>query len=412
MKTLYICYFGLREPLVQTQVLPYLREIRDGGIDVSLLTFEPKKYAFSPADAERQRLQLRSEGISWYSIPYHKRPTLPATVYDILAGAWLVSRLARRHKIDVLHARAHIAAAIGALAKLFSGARLLFDVRGLLPEEYVDAGLWPRDGYLYRLAKAAERRFFAAADAFVVLTERARGLLFQAHSDTDDLGRPVEVIPCCVDSERFHAANFLSKDGLRNELHLEGRRVIVYVGALGGWYLTDEMAEFLAVAHEQDSSTFSMVLTQTDPAIMGARFERVGIEEKDYLIRQVPPEDVPRYLKAADIALAFIKPCFSKLASSPTKIAEYLAGGLPVVINSGIGDLDELLRTDQVGVSIKECQREEYQRALREIELLRQDESLPLRCRASARNRFDLKTVGGQRYRRIYRRLLDSGEGS
>jgi len=31
-KTLYICYFGLREPLVQTQVLPYLREIGKGGV--------------------------------------------------------------------------------------------------------------------------------------------------------------------------------------------------------------------------------------------------------------------------------------------------------------------------------------------------------------------------------------------
>ena len=30
-KTLYICYFGLREPLVQTQVLPYLRELLREG---------------------------------------------------------------------------------------------------------------------------------------------------------------------------------------------------------------------------------------------------------------------------------------------------------------------------------------------------------------------------------------------
>ena len=40
-RTLYICYFGLREPLVQTQVLPYLRQIVRDGIEVSLLTFEP-----------------------------------------------------------------------------------------------------------------------------------------------------------------------------------------------------------------------------------------------------------------------------------------------------------------------------------------------------------------------------------
>ena len=41
MRTLYLCYFGLREPLVQTQVLPYLRQLAGQGIGVCLLTFEP-----------------------------------------------------------------------------------------------------------------------------------------------------------------------------------------------------------------------------------------------------------------------------------------------------------------------------------------------------------------------------------
>ncbi len=45
MRTLYLCYFGLREPLVQTQVLPYLRQLSRSGIDVGLLTFEPNRRA-------------------------------------------------------------------------------------------------------------------------------------------------------------------------------------------------------------------------------------------------------------------------------------------------------------------------------------------------------------------------------
>ena len=39
--TLYICYFGMRQPLVETQVLPYLAELAKGGVKVSLVTFEP-----------------------------------------------------------------------------------------------------------------------------------------------------------------------------------------------------------------------------------------------------------------------------------------------------------------------------------------------------------------------------------
>src|SRR5205085_11606858 len=54
---LYICYFGLREPLVQTQVLPYLRELAARGHRMSLLTFEPSPWRHGEGEQWRERLQ-------------------------------------------------------------------------------------------------------------------------------------------------------------------------------------------------------------------------------------------------------------------------------------------------------------------------------------------------------------------
>jgi Glycosyl transferase 4-like domain len=185
MRTLYLCYFGLREPLVQTQVLPYLRQLSRSGIDVGLLTFEPNRRAsWSQSEARDWCDRLQADGIGWFSLPYHKRPSLPATTYDIAVGGWMAARLVRRHGYDVVHARAHVAAAMGAIAKRLAGCRLIFDVRGFNPEEYVDAGVWPENGLNYRLAKRVERRLLAAADGFVVLTEKARDILFPGCSDT------------------------------------------------------------------------------------------------------------------------------------------------------------------------------------------------------------------------------------
>ena len=54
LRALYICYFGLREPLVQTQVLPYLCELAGGGVEMSLLTFEPEATRrWTPASSQR-----------------------------------------------------------------------------------------------------------------------------------------------------------------------------------------------------------------------------------------------------------------------------------------------------------------------------------------------------------------------
>jgi glycosyltransferase involved in cell wall biosynthesis len=407
VSTLYLCYFGLREPLVQTQVLPYLRRLVAGGVDVHLLTFEPRmRESWPREETEAQRAALASEGISWHARAYHKSPSLPATVYDITAGALAAARIVRKFNVDVLHARSHVAAAMGAAAKRLTRRPLIFDIRGFLPEEYADAGVWERGGRLFRVAKRVERRLLDAADGFVVLTEKAREILFPDYDDADARTRPVEVIPCCVDMARFRAAGTLSRESLREELGLTDRRVVVYVGALGGWYLTDETAELLAAAHGQDPKTFSLVLTQSPPEMIAAPLRARGVSEEDFLVRRVAPADIPRYLKASDIAVSFIKRCYSKLSSSPTKLAEYLAAGLPVICNAGIGDVDEVVEGNRVGVVVRELNREAYAAALAEADALRAETGAAERCRECAARNFDLEKVGGERYLRLYRRVL------
>lgn len=409
--TLYLCYFGVREPLVQTQVLPYLRELAAGGLRVSLLTFEPEmEKRWSAETIAALRAGLQEEGISWYLLPYHKRPSLPATLYDIWCGAKFAHALAQSENVQVLHARAHIAAAMGALAKFGLGKKrlkLVFDIRGFVPEEYTDAGIWPENGWLYRGVKRVERRLLSASDAFVVLTNKAREILFADGKET----RPVEVIPCCVDWQRFRQPQSGSREARRRALGFEGRRVLVYVGSFDGWYLSEEMLDFYAQAHRRDSRSFTLILTQRDADRVQKRLLAKGIPAEDSLVTSVSPAEVAEYLYAADVALSFIKPCYSKQSSSPTKIAEYLAAGLPVISNAGIGDLDELIRGERVGAILPDFTPEAYARALSEVEAMGEAETIRAHCRQVAREHFDLQTVGGPRYRRLYERLL-SGIGT
>src|SRR5258708_5345350 len=120
-KTLYICYFGLREPLVQTQVIPYLLEIKKDGIEINLLTFEPElknKWTSEQILAEREK--LADKGIKWACLAYHKRPSALATAYDVFRGSWLIRRMIGRERIDILHGRVHIPTLMGAIARRFS----------------------------------------------------------------------------------------------------------------------------------------------------------------------------------------------------------------------------------------------------------------------------------------------------
>src|SRR4029453_6841029 len=122
-------------------------------------------------------------GITWHSRRYHKRPSLPATIYDTFAGALTALRILGRHHLDAVHARNHVPAAMALMVRKLTGCRMIFDLRGLMAEEYVDAGTWRRGGLPYRITNWIQRIALRRADHVVMLTEAVRRHLFGGPPD-------------------------------------------------------------------------------------------------------------------------------------------------------------------------------------------------------------------------------------
>ncbi len=405
--SLYICYFGLLEPLVQTQVLPYLRELLKDGHTISLLTFEADLKGRWTADSiAEMRERLRGEGIEWDLLAYHKRFSVVATAYDIFRGTAFVWNRLRRGDLDILHGRVHIPVLMAALARKLSThkPKILFDIRGFFPEEYTDAGFWPENGVLYRTTKLVERWLLDVSDAFVVLTENARSILFPESLETglDKRGRPIEVIPCCISSARFPPVSEVVRSAARRELGVSDRRVVIHTGSLGGLYLTSEIADLLFAFRKNNPATFALFLTRSDPALIVPLLTKHGFAESDMLVRRVSPSEVPKYLSASDVGLSFVRSGYATASRSPTKVPEYLACGLPVIANAGVGDVDEHLSADRTGVLVDELTESGYDGAVLRLDQLMGDAELRARCRGSALERFDLDTIGGPRYSRLY----------
>jgi len=401
LRSLYVCYLSLEDPLVETQVVAYLEGLAARGHTIHLLTFEPK------LDAARRRqlaADLARRGIAWHSLRYHKRPSLPATIYDALVGALIAARLVRRHRLDAVHARSHVPAAMGLIASRLTGCRLIFDIRGLLADEYVDAGRWPRGGLAQRITERVQRAAIARSEAQVVLTERVRDDLFP---------RPererVTVIPCCADLDRFDG-DAAAVEQARSRLGLDGRSVMVYIGKLTEPYMDREMVEFFAAARRQDPRLALLVLTQADGASILAELRRVGVKASDYRVTGAAPDEIGAHLGLADFAICFCRPSRARIASSPTKIGEYLAAGLPVASGPGIGDVDALLSGHEAGVIVDRFAEPSYERAATRIRELAGDPACRARCRALARQSFSLAEVGVPRYDRLYRRVAASAE--
>lgn len=407
-RVLFISYNGMLDPLGQSQVIPYLRSLaEERGVRFTVLSFEqPEAFALAgEARLSQLRAQLAAHGIEWHALRYHRRPSLPATAYDIRAGTRYAKKLVRRNNIEMVHARSHVAAAMALALKKKFGIKMIFDVRGLLAEEYADAGHWRAGEFKYKLTKRMERRFFAAADGVVTLTEA----IWEIIKDWEGLrGRAVahETIPCCADLARFRFDE-AARARARSELQLEDAFVIVYSGSIGGWYMNEEMADFFAALLQERGDAHFLWLTPRGHDTVRALMRARGIGEDKFTTRAARSEEVAAYLSASDAGLAFIKPCFSKLASSPTKTAEYLACGLPVVLNAGVGDSDVLVTRERVGALVGKFSVEEYRRATNVVAaMLGEREATRSHSREVAERLFDVRRTGLERYARLYDKIL------
>src|SRR3954468_23224270 len=289
LRTLYLCYLSLDDPLVQTQVVAYLRGLAAAGNRIHLLTFETARLTRERRRALRRA--LATDAIRWPGLGYHKPPSLPATVFGALAGATYAALLMRRHRLDTLHARAHVPAAMALIARRTVRTRpaLIFDIRGLMAEEYEDAGRWRRNGIPFRLTKAVERTAIRESAGIVVLTEAIRGQFFG-----DERTRHVRVIPCCADLERLAAAT-PEREQIRAQLGVSEATVMIYVGKFGGWYMAREMAEFFAVARAAIGSLHFLILTQGDREEIHHELDRRAPADT-YTIAAVAPDRLAGYL--------------------------------------------------------------------------------------------------------------------
>jgi glycosyltransferase involved in cell wall biosynthesis len=402
---IYICYWSLMDPLCQTQSLAYLLRLAARGERFALLTFEQPRFRLSAGKAAAVRQELAGKGIYWYPLIYHKRYPLLATGFDCLMGVLTGAYAAWRHRPAVVHSRGSIPAAMALALQKLCGLKFLYDADSRLSLEYAENAHWSRGSLSYRVTALVEAWARKAADGIIVLTEQLRRDFVQ------DFGvhSPIHVIPCCVDTSHF-CCDVSARSLRRRELGLGDEKLFVYVGKIGPRYLVAETFEFLRRARETLRDARLLILSGDQPGRFEAIAEGLGIGRGAYFVRRAGHQDVPSWLAAADAGLALIRTAECERGSSPIKIAEYLASGLPVVVTDGIGDFSSRIAQENVGVVVKALDSAAYGPCVRRLRELWDDgDGLRGRCRALAERHYDLEGVGGACYGQCYEQLLATG---
>ncbi|MFT4911790.1 MAG: glycosyltransferase involved in cell wall biosynthesis [Brevundimonas sp.] len=351
MTVLHITQDGITDHIGQSQLAPYILGLADLGHDIHVLSAEkPGREAL----ISRYRTLFDQAGVRWTIVPYYNRPPVISTAWVL----WLLYRAAgqivRREPVSVLHCRGHLAGFVGQRLKHRFGARLLLDFRDFWLDVRIDRGRFP---WVYRILKRFEPGLIRQSDQIVALTRRAVELLQARYPETAARGHNVyTVIPCCADFAHFRVDEAVTARSavLRTGLAMPaGSTVLLYLGSLGPDYLLNRMIALFGQLRALRPDSVMLFLSNNGEPLVRDAATAAGLPADSIRFANSGRDDVPAYIALASLSVVFINPVH-KEGCSPTKLAELLACNVPVVANTGVGDLDILLSPDANGSVVVE----------------------------------------------------------
>lgn len=390
----------------RTRILAEIRNVSDRAFDPSLVCFVSMEQMLRHG---RRLLSSRRHLESEAGCPVTYLPQLPFSRFSWIGKAndWLktkaVQRYAARRRAGIVHTHS-LGTAIASI-RARAGKRqlrVIADIHGAAPEEYLESIGGTVPNTTFRHLSDRERTVVSMADGLIVVSEELREHLESKHGIE---ARHVLVLPCCTDVERFPVPNGETSDLARTALGANGRPVVCYLGSTESYQMPSKMCSiFNSVAREIDGAFFLVISHGGD--VIEKELIRLGLDRKHYAIRAANSGQVPWFLAAADVGLVIRADSAVNRVAFPTKLAEYLASGVPVVTTPYVGDASKLVMTNDCGLVVHPEDPEIGAKVSGFLaSVVRNRPSYAETCRKVAEEHLDWKSVG-DRIATEYRRVL------
>lgn len=365
----YLTVDSIQEGVGQSQILPLLREISKKGVDVTLISFE-KNLEFVGLQEN-----LRQSRINWKPQKFGGHGLIP--------GALRLSKLISTiEDFDLIHARSDIPGTAASISK--RNVPFLWDVRSLWAQQRYETS--PNSvGARAKLSIGSRFEKISAENcsAFSTLTSNVVPVLRHKYLHLPTLHDTNATV---VDLELF-----TPKPCKKNIVEC------LIVGTMGDFYDLDETNFVL----EKLSEVIPMKIVWARPKESTTRIDLIRADKVLELTRNQMPEAISN--ATFGIALSKKNLGLSAKAVSPTKIAEFFASGRPVIVSSGIGDLDSQIEEFNAGLVL--TGNESISEIAKRLNNLIADEKTSVRCRALAEKYYSLnKSVA--KYLKLYDSIL------
>jgi glycosyltransferase involved in cell wall biosynthesis len=233
----------------------------------------------------------------------------------------------------------------GVLASRLRRTPFVFELQDLWPAVPIGMGFLTGRREI-KTAEWLERNLYRAARRIVVCSEEVRDVLVERGVPA----RKIVLIPNVSDVEHFSPE--VADPAFRRQHGLDGKFVAVYAGAMGVTNGIDQLVDAAVALREAGEDGVSIVAAGNGTE--KERIERrVSELELDNLIvlPDIPREEIPLLLGAADVTLTAFAPYPVLQTNSPNKFFDSLAAGKPAIVNLD-GWLRRLAEEKRVGAYV------------------------------------------------------------
>jgi len=315
-------------------------------------------------------------------------------LYSFMRGLKVTKYLVHNYDIKILHARNFFSAFLSITIKILfkSNLKVLYDNRGLAIEERIFSGQLKK--LPEKIFRRIEKIVVNKSDSIVVVSERFKEFLITKYGTSI-----IKKISIINNKTVIPYLNGLELEKIKSNVDYIG----VYSGSAASWQNINGMMELFKIAFNMFDNTRIKILTWQKERFVNKLSNYPELKDKIEILFFVQ-EKVFDNLIRCNFGIIFRENNLISNVSSPLKFAEYLAAGLPVLINEGIGDTEDIISKYNIGVIIR---RENYYAGLKEMMDLLKDKNVYSRCRDVALREFNIKDAFNS-YQMIYEELLNN----
>ena len=150
----------------------------------------------------------------------------------------------------------------------------------------------------------------------------------------------------------------------KKELRLEDIFVFVYTGNTHYYQYLEGTVKFYSQFLEKYNDSFFIIITEHDSSKFISLLDKYNIPAANYLLKSLPQNEISDLQQVADMAFLLREDLPLNHHSFPTKFAEYLASGVPVLMTPYIYSIAPMVKENELGevIEIKNDYSEEIEK--------------------------------------------------